>query len=127
MKTALIVVASATALFALNTVNPAGKAQNEPSVPDIHHIVELSIAATERNWQLRNDYTYVEVDEDRRLDSSGQVHSEDVDISKIIFVNGAPFEQLLKHNGKPPSAVEQRKQDVKLGKLKRERGCPEFS
>jgi len=94
--------------------------RNVPVVPDVHHIVELSIAATERNWQARNCYTYSEVDEDQRLDSRGAVKSEDVDVSKIILVNGTPFEQIVKHNGKPPSAVEQRVQEVKLGKLKRE-------
>jgi len=120
MKTPLIVVASAVALFAQNTVRPADKAQNEPGVADVRHIVELSIAATERSWQSRDHYTYIEIDEDRRLDARGQVQSADVDVSTIILVNGAPFEQLMKHNGKPPAAVEQRKQDVKLGKLKRE-------
>jgi hypothetical protein len=59
-------------------------------------------------------------DQDRRLDVTGQVISEDVDVSRIIFVNGSPFEQLLEHNGRPPSAEEQRKQQQKLDKLKRE-------
>jgi hypothetical protein len=108
MRTSLIVVASAAALFA----------QNEP--PNIRHIVELSIAATERNWQARNHYTYIEVDEDQRLDSRGLVQSADVDVSTIVLVNGAPFERLMKHNGMPPSASEQRKQEVDLGKLRRE-------
>jgi hypothetical protein len=59
-------------------------------------------------------------DQDRRLDVTGQVISEDVDVSRIIFVNGSPFEQLLEHNGRPPSAEAQRKQQQKLDKLKRE-------
>ena len=46
----------------------------------------------------------MERDEDRRLDSEGHVKSEEVDVSRTILVNGVPFEQLLEHNGQPPSA-----------------------
>jgi hypothetical protein len=120
MKTPLMVVAFAAALFAQSNRRSADKAQNEPGVPDVRHIVELSVAATERNWQARDHYTYVEIDEDQRLDWRGQVQSACVDVSTIILVNGAPFEQLMKHNGNPPSALEQRVQELKLGKLKRE-------
>jgi hypothetical protein len=59
-------------------------------------------------------------DEDRRLDSFGQVKSENVDVARMIMVNGGRFEQLLEHNGLPPSAIEQRKWDVDLDKLKHE-------
>jgi hypothetical protein len=120
MKTSPIIVAFAAALFAQSSGRSPDTAQNAPGVPDVRHIVELSIAATERNWQARNCYTYIEVDEDQRLDSRGKVKSEDVDVSKIILVNGVPFEQMVKHNGKPPSAGEQRVQQAALGKLRRE-------
>ena len=59
-------------------------------------------------------------EEDRRLDSHGLVKSEDVKVSTVIFINGVSFEQLVEHNGLPPSAEEQRKQRGKLNKLKRE-------
>jgi hypothetical protein len=38
----------------------------------------------------------------------------------MILVNGARFEQLLEHNGRPPSTEERRKQDEGLEKLKHE-------
>jgi|ERR1051326_6183530 hypothetical protein len=120
MKTPLIVIASAAALFAHNIGRSEDKAKSELGGPNIRHIIELSIASTERNWQARSHYTYTEIDEDRRLDSRGQVQSADVDVSTIMLVNGVPCEQLMKRNGKPPSAVEQRKEEVKLGKLQRE-------
>ena len=89
-------------------------------MPDVRQIVESSIAATQRHWQARLHYTYVERDEDRRLDLEGHVKSEDVDVSRTILVNGVPFEQLVERNGQPPSAEEERKQKEKLDKLKRE-------
>ena len=96
------------------------KSQSYSTVPEVRQIVESSIAATERHWQTRLGYTYIERDEDRRLDSEGHVKSKEVDISRTILVNGVPFEQLLEHNGHPPSAEQQRKEKEKLDKLKRE-------
>jgi hypothetical protein len=96
------------------------KAQNPSSVPDVHRIVESSIAATQRHWQARLDYTYLERDEDRRRNSAGRTTSENVDVSRTILVNGVPFDELVQRNGRPPSAAEERKQKKELDKLKRE-------
>ena len=97
------------------------KAQNLSGVPDVHLIVESSIAATQRHWQARLHYTYIERNEDRRRDPDGRVTSEHVDVSRTILVNGIPFEQFVERNGRrPPSAKEERKQREELDKLKRE-------
>jgi hypothetical protein len=69
---------------------------------------------------VRDHYTYMERDEDRRLDSLGHVKSENVDVTRMILVNGARFELLLERNGQLPSAKEQRKRDEELNKLKHE-------
>jgi hypothetical protein len=114
----IILLAAAASLLAQS--NSGVQSQNHSSVPDVRQIVESSIAATERHWQARLHYTYVERDEDRRRDLDGRVKSEDVDVSRTILVNGVPFEQLLEHNGRPPSAEEERKYKEKLDKLKRE-------
>jgi hypothetical protein len=108
VKTGLIFIASAVVAVAQN---------HTPGLLDVRRIVEASIAATERDWLARDHYTYIETDEDRRLDSRGQMQSEDVDVSTVLLVNGASFEQLIKHNGMPPSAAEQRKQEAALRKL----------
>jgi hypothetical protein len=96
------------------------KAQNQTSVPGVRQIVESSIAATQRHWQARLHYTYIEREESRRRDLAGRVKSEDVSVSRTILVEGVPFEQLVERNGQPPSAEEERKQKEKLDKLKRE-------
>ena len=115
----IILLAASSALFAQGD-DSSVKTQNRSSLPDVRQIVESSIAATQRHWRTRLRYTYVERDEDRRLDSDGRVKSEEVDVSRTILVNGVPFEQLLERNGRPPSAEEERKQKEKLDKLKRE-------
>ena len=118
MEMLLAMVAASTGLLAQS--RGPERPQNHASVLDARQIVELSIAATERSWQARDHYTYVERDEDRRLDSLGNVRSENVDVTRIILVNGAHFEQLMEHNGKLPSVKEQRKSDEDREKLKHE-------
>jgi len=116
MEMLLVMVAASTALFAQSS--GPDKPKNQASVLDARQIVGQSVAATERSWQARDHYIYTERDEDRRLDSLGQVKSENVDVSKMILVNGARFEQLLERNGHLPSAKEQRESDQDLDKLK---------
>jgi hypothetical protein len=114
----LLMVAASTALWAQS--NRPDNEQNHASVPGAHEIVGPSVAATERSWQARGNYTYTERDEDRRLNSFGQVKSESVDVTRMIFVKGTRFEQLVEHNGQVPSAKEQEKRDEELDKLKHE-------
>jgi hypothetical protein len=82
--------------------------------------VVQSLAATERSWQARDHYTFTERDQDRRLDSLGQLKSENVEVTRMILVNGIHFEQLMERNGKLPSAAEQKKSDKDLERLKHE-------
>jgi hypothetical protein len=95
-------------------------AQTLASAPDVRQIVEASIAATQRHWQERLHYTYIQHEVSRRRDPDGQVKSEDIDISRTILVNGVPFEQLVERNGRPPTAEETRKQKAEIERLKRE-------
>jgi len=115
----LLVMVAASAVLLAQSSGP-DKPQNPASVQDARQIVGLSVAATERSWQARNHYIYIERDEDRRLDSLGKVKSENVDVTRMILVNGARFEQLMEHNGNLPSVKEQRKSDENLEKLKHE-------
>jgi hypothetical protein len=117
MAMLLVTVAVSTVLFAQSS--RPDKPQNASAL-DARQIVSWSIAASERSWQARNHYAYMERDEDRRRDSLGQVKSETVDVTRTILVNGAHFEQLMQHNGQLPSAKEQKKSDEDLEKLKHE-------
>jgi hypothetical protein len=116
----LVMLAASTALFAQSGGSSPDKSQNQASVPDTREIVGQSIAAAERSWQARDQYTYMERDEDRRLDSLGRVKSETVDVTKMILVNGVRFGQLIEHNGQLPSAEELRKRDEDFEKIKHE-------
>jgi hypothetical protein len=121
MKT-LVVILATSALFAQGNSSSPDKPHNQGSVLDARQILLRSIAATEKSWEAREHYVYSERDEDRRLDPAGKVKSADVGVSKVIFVGEAPLEQLVEHNGRPPSGEEMRKQTEKLNKLTRETG-----
>ena len=116
--TLLVVVVASSALFAQSS--GPGNQQNQARALDPRQIVAQSVTATERSWQARDHYTYTERDEDRRLDSSGHVKSENAVVTRMSLVNGAHFDQLTVHNGQPPSATEQRKINEDLDKLKHE-------
>jgi hypothetical protein len=109
----------ASMLFVAQNSGPATP-QNSANVADVRQIVSPSVAATERSWQARDHYTYVERDDDRRLNSLGQVKSETVDVTRMMVVNGARYERLVEHNGQLPSAKEQKRSDDDLEKLKHE-------
>lgn len=118
-RNVIIMLAASFALFAQSDDFPV-KSQDHSSVSDVRQIVDSSIAATQRHWQARLHYTYVQREESRRRDLAGRVKSEDVDVSRTILVNGVPFEQLVERNGQPPSVEEEREQKEKLDKLERE-------
>jgi hypothetical protein len=114
----LIVLVASSTLFAQN--KGSDKPQNSPIALDARQIVGQSLVAAELSWQARNAYIYMERDEDRRLDSAGQVQSQNVDVTKMTLVNGIRFEELMEHNGQLPSADDQKKRDVDIEKLKHE-------
>jgi hypothetical protein len=118
IATVLVVVSTSSLLLAQD--DGPRRHRDNASNPDVLHIVGQSIAATERSLQARDRYTYVERDQDRRLDAQGQLKSEKVDVTRMILVNGARFEQLMERNGQLPSAEEQKKLDQDLEKLKNE-------
>ncbi len=112
--------AVAAALFAQGDPNFRGKPADPSIRMEARQIIAPFVAATERNWQAQDRYTHVERDENLRLDSDGRVKSRDIDVSRVILVNGAPFEQFLEHNGRPLSPQEEAQQEQKIEKQKHE-------
>ena len=113
-----VVFAASTAACGQNDgPNPA---RSSAMVLDAREIVSLSVAATERSWQARDHYSYLERDEDRRIDSLGHVKSEDVSVSRMVFVNDVRFEQLVENDGQLPSPEENREREADFNRLKLE-------
>lgn len=115
----VIFVVCAALFFQIGGIS-AEKPQRLQAILAPCEIARKAVTATERSWQARAHYTYTKRDEDRRLDAQGQIESNKVDVSRMIVVNGERFEQLVGHNGHPPSNEELRKRDRSLEKLKHE-------
>jgi len=75
----LLMIAASTALMT-QTRGPDA-CQNQACVTEARKVMLPSVLATQRSLQTRDHYTYVQRDEDRRLDSLGQVKSESVDVT----------------------------------------------
>ena len=86
--------------------------------PNATQIAERSIAVADRNWTARQNYTYVERDEEKHFDSEGRTRSTDVRVSRAIFLNGNIIDQTVSHNGGPPTP-EQKKKDQELLRKRR--------
>jgi hypothetical protein len=114
----LILAASSSALIGQNGVQ--AKHADPSNVLDARRIVSQSVAATERSWQERGHFTYMKRDDDRRLDAQGRLKTENIDVTRMMVVNGARFEQLTEHNGQAPTATEKRKSDEDLDNLRHE-------
>lgn len=83
-------------------------------------IVRRSVAAADRGWKAQQIYKYTERDEERHTDSRGNAKSDKVVVSRVIFVNGAPFEETVEQNGASPTPDEKRKEQQARRKLERE-------
>jgi hypothetical protein len=81
----LVVLAAFPTLFAQSGGSTGSKAPNDASVLDGRQIAELSVEAAKRNLAAWDRYTYIERDENRRLDSRGLVESEDSQLRKITL------------------------------------------
>ncbi len=95
-------------------------AQDSPAPADARQILDASIAAAQRCWQSRLQYSYLERDASRRRDPDGRVRSEDVTLTRTILVNDISFDQIVEHNGQPPSSWEVWRQNAAIERLKGE-------
>ena len=118
-RNVIIMLLASSALFARGD-DFLVKAQSHSTVPDVHQIVELSIAATQRHWQVRLHSTYVEREEDRRMDTAGRVKSEEVECFETSSSMAWRSSNSWNATGDLPRPTEERKQKAQLDKLKRE-------
>ena len=115
-----VTLAASAVLFAQRDAVSVNNAPNLSRVRDVRQIVESSLGATQRHWEERRHYSYVERAESRRRDLDGRVKSEEIEISRTTLINAVPFERLMERNGQPPSAWEELRQNTALAKVKRE-------
>jgi hypothetical protein len=69
------------------------------------------------NDKRQRDYTYVERQEEHKLDGDGAVKKTEIRTSEILEVYGEPVERLIAKDDKPLSAEEAKKEEDKIQKI----------
>jgi hypothetical protein len=65
----------------------------------------------------QRNYTYVEREEDRRVDGKGRVKSTEIKTYDVMVIYGEQVQKLISRDDKPLSEKEARKEDEKIQKL----------
>ncbi len=119
---ALLALASSFAL-AQNSPPPA------PSLSEdqIRELIRQTAEKDMENDKRQRDYTYIQREEEHRLDGKGQVKSTEIKTSEIMELYGEQVERLIAKDDKPLSDKDAKKEEEKIQKLidKRKNESPE--
>ena len=83
-------------------------------------IRELIRQTTEKdmeNYKRQRDYTYIQREEQQKLDGKGQVKSTEVKTSEIMELYGEQVERLISKDDKPLSDKDSKKEEEKIQKV----------
>jgi hypothetical protein len=69
------------------------------------------------NDKRQKDYTYIQREEEHKLDSKGQVKSTESRTSEVMVIYGDQVERQIAKNDKPLSSKEAAKEDAKIQKI----------
>jgi hypothetical protein len=89
--------------------------------PDAHEIVQRSVTAIAANWKVARNYTFLEREEERQLDSEGREKSKEVKTYDITLLDGSPYLRLVERDDHPLPPGEEKKEREKLAKSIAER------
>jgi hypothetical protein len=63
--------------------------------PDARELVRRSVEANDQNWNVARNYTFLEREEQRQLDSGGRVKSREVKTYDLTLLEGSPYRRLV--------------------------------
>jgi len=84
--------------------------------PDARDIMRRSLAASEHNWKIARNYTFLQRTEERQMDSAGQVKSKQVKTHDVTLLEGSPYFRLTERDDHPLPPAEEKKEQEKLDK-----------
>ncbi|MCU1276140.1 MAG: hypothetical protein JWO48_3571 [Bryobacterales bacterium] len=84
--------------------------------PDARDIIRRSVAASEHNWKIARNYTFLQRTEERQIDSAGQVKSKQVKTHDVTLLEGSPYFRLTERDDHPLPQAEEKKEQEKLNK-----------
>ncbi len=96
-------------------------AQDNPapslSQDQIRDLIRQTAANDMENDKRQRDYTYIQREEQHRLDGKGQVKSTETKTSEILELYGEQVERLIAKDDKPLSDKDAKKEEEKIQKL----------
>ncbi|HVP48643.1 MAG TPA: hypothetical protein VMT32_18745 [Bryobacteraceae bacterium] len=84
--------------------------------PDAREIVRRSLEASEQNWRIARNYTFLQRTEEHRMDAGGGVKSKEVKTYDITLLQGSPYIRLVARDDHPLPPAEEKKEQDKLQK-----------
>jgi hypothetical protein len=105
--------------FALGQQNPAPAAATTPSLSQdqIRELIRQTAEKDMENDKRQRDYTYIQREEEHKLDGKGQVKSTETKTSEIMELYGEPVERLIAKDDKPLSDKDAKKEEEKIQKV----------
>ena len=80
---------------------------------DPREIVRRAVEADSHNYRIAQDYTYLQREERRTLDASGNVKDVKVETYDVTLIDGSQYRRLVARGDQPLSASELRKEEEK--------------
>jgi hypothetical protein len=87
------------------------------SEEQIRDLIRQTAEKDMENDKRQRDYTYIQREEQHRLDGKGQTKSTEVKTSEILELYGEQVERLISKDDKPLSEKDAKKEEEKLQKL----------
>jgi hypothetical protein len=106
--------------FALGWENQAPTTTaTAPSLSEdqIRELIRQTAEKDMENDKRQRDYTYIQREEEHKLDGKGQVKSTETKTSEIMELYGEPVERLVAKNDKPLSDKDAKKEEEKIQKV----------
>ena len=105
--------------FALGQEHQAPAAAATPSLSQdqIRQLIRQTAEKDMENDKRQRDYTYIQREEEHKLDGQGQVKSTETKTSEVMELYGEPVERLVAKDDKPLSDKDAKKEEEKIQKV----------
>ena len=116
LKPALIFLVLGSGL-AFGQENTATNPASSLSEDQIRQLIRQTAEKDMENDKRQRDYTYIQREEEHKLNGKGQVKSTETKTSEIMELYGEPVERLVAKDDKPLSDKDAKKEEEKIQKV----------
>lgn len=123
LRTLIVLILTGGLVIAQENAPAKPAESSSPATPttlsqqQIRDLIRLSADKGLENDKKLRDYTYVERQEERRLDGKGQVKSTETKTYDVMEIYGEQVQKQIAKDDKPLSAKDAQKEDEKIQKL----------